>query len=209
MNQPTLHLQSLLQLSVGQATSAGVKTVNEDSIGIRIPDNEVMTTKGAVALIADGVSAAEAGREASETCIQNFLSDYYSTPDAWTVKSSAQKVLTALNRWLFSQSQRFADERKGYLTTLSAVIFKSHGAHIFHVGDSRVYRLRGNDLEQLSRDHAVAISEQQSYLTRAMGLDINLDVDYQQVELEVGDIFILSTDGVHDFITKKIIFYRF
>ncbi len=203
MNQPTLHLQSLLQLSVGQATSAGVKTVNEDSIGIRIPDNEVMTTKGAVALIADGVSAAEAGREASETCIQNFLSDYYATPDAWTVKSSAQKVLTALNRWLFSQSQRFADERKGYLTTLSAVIFKSHGAHIFHVGDSRVYRLRGHDLEQLSRDHAVAISEQQSYLTRAMGLDINLDVDYQQVELEIGDLFILTTDGVHDFIGKR------
>ena len=205
MNEPSLHLESVLRLTIGQASSAGIKTENEDAIGIRIPDDAAMTTKGAVAMIADGVSAAEAGREASETCVHNFLSDYYSTPESWTVKNSAQKVLTSLNRWLYSQSQRFADERKGYLTTLSAVVFKSHSAHIFHVGDSRVYRLRGSELEQISRDHALAISDHQSYLTRAMGLDIKLDVDYHLIELEAEDIFILTTDGVHDFVSSKTI----
>ncbi len=203
MDKQQLHLQSILEFSVGQATSAGRKDVNEDAIGIRIPDVELMTTKGAVALIADGVSAAEAGREASETCVHNFLSDYYSTPESWSVKKSARQVLTALNRWLFGQSQRFVDSRRGYVSTLSVVIFKSHSAHIFHVGDSRVYRLRNNILEQITRDHAMPISEQQSYLTRAMGLDINLDVDYQQETLRAGDVFFLSTDGVHDFMTDK------
>ncbi len=203
MVESDLHIESTLELSVGQASSAGIKPVNEDSIGIRIPERALMTTKGAVALIADGVSAAEAGREASETCVQNFIADYYSTPESWTVKKSAQKVLTALNHWLYSQSQRFHDERKGYLTTLSTVIFKSHTAHLFHVGDSRIYRLRNGDFEMLSRDHSVAISDKQSYLTRAMGLDLKLDVDYQGVELEVGDLFILTTDGLHEFVSAK------
>jgi serine/threonine protein phosphatase PrpC len=205
MNDTAFHLQSLLQLTVGQSTSAGIKVINEDSIGIRIPAAGLMTTKGAVAIIADGVSAAEAGKEASETCIHNFLSDYYSTPESWSVKNSAQKVLSALNRWLYGQSQRFVNEHKGYLTTLSAVVFKSQCAHIFHVGDSRVYRLRDNILEQLSRDHALAISNKSSYLTRAMGLDVKLDVDYQKQPLDVGDIFILTTDGVHDFVNDKTI----
>ena len=200
MHESEFHLQSLLQLSVGQATSAGLKAVNEDAIGIRIPDSSLITAKGAVALIADGVSGAEAGREASETCIHNFLSDYYSTPDSWSVKNSARQVLTALNRWLYGQSQRFSTQNKGYLTTLSTLVFKSRHAHMFHVGDSRVYRIRDNTIEQLSRDHSIAISDKNAYLTRAMGLDINLDVDYQQIELEVGDIFVLTTDGVHDFV---------
>lgn len=201
MTESAFHLESLLQLSVGQATSAGLKAVNEDAIGIRIPDSSLITAKGAVALIADGVSGAEAGREASETCIHNFLSDYYSTPDSWSVKNSARQVLTALNRWLYSQSQRFSTENKGYLTTLSTLVFKSQQAHMFHVGDSRVYRIRNNSIEQLSRDHSIAISDKSAYLTRAMGLDINLDVDYQKIELEVGDIFVLTTDGVHDFVS--------
>ncbi|WP_101758846.1 bifunctional protein-serine/threonine kinase/phosphatase [Oceanicoccus sp. KOV_DT_Chl] len=203
MNAPDLHLQSLLQLSVGQATNAGVKSVNEDSIGIRIPDGSLLTTKGAVALIADGVSAAEGGREASETCVQNFLTDYFSTPESWTVKKSAQRVLTALNRWLYGQSQRFSGEHKGYLTTLSCMVFKSHNAHIFHVGDSRIYRFRNGAIEQLTRDHALAISAKQTYLTRAMGLDVKLDVDYRSVNLELGDIYILTTDGIHDFVSDK------
>ena len=107
------------------------------------PQNgNLLTTKGVAAVIADGVSAAEAGREASETCVSNFLSDYFSTPESWTVKRSAQQVLTALNRWLCSRSQGFSENRKGFVTTMSSIVFKSHTAHLFHVGDSRIYRLR-------------------------------------------------------------------
>ena len=100
---------SALTFTIGQHSAPGVKPINEDAIGIRIPDAQLLTSKGAVAVIADGVSSAEAGREASEACVRNFLSDYYSTPDSWSVKKSAQQILTALNRWLYGQSQRCLD----------------------------------------------------------------------------------------------------
>lgn len=200
-----LHLPGNLRLSVGQHSVAGRKTQNEDAIGIRIPDGNLLITKGIAAVIADGVSAAEAGREASETCVTNFLSDYFSTPEAWTVKKSSQQVLTALNRWLCARSQSFSENRKGYVTTMSTIVFKSHTAHLFHVGDSRIYRLRDGELEQLTRDHSTPISEKQTYLTRAMGLDVKLDVDYQGLTLQQGDIFFMSTDGVHDFLPLNAI----
>jgi len=197
------HLPSDQQFTLGQTSHKGAKAQNEDAIGIRIPQGIIQSHKGSVAIIADGVSAAEAGKEASETCVRNFLSDYYSTPDTWSVKQSTTKVLTALNRWLYSQGQRFSDAQKGYISTLSCIIFKSNTAHIFHVGDSRVYRLRDGALEQLTRDHATAVSPTQSYLVRAMGLDVKLDVDYRSVDIEQGDLFFLSTDGIHDFISDQ------
>jgi serine/threonine protein phosphatase PrpC len=171
-----------LGLSVGQHSVAGCKAQNEDAIGIRIPNGKLLASKGAAAVIADGVSAAEAGREASETCVSNFLSDYFSTPDVWTVKKSAQQVLTALNRWLYGRGQGYGDNQKGYVTTMSTLVFKSHTAHMFHIGDSRIYRLRDGELEQLTKDHATPISDHQTYLTRAVGLDVRLDVDYRAVK---------------------------
>ena len=79
------HLSTGLDLQVGQYSTAGVKPCNEDAIGIRIPEDSSLVTKGAVAVIADGVSAAEGGKEASETAVTSFLSDYYSTHRSWSV----------------------------------------------------------------------------------------------------------------------------
>ncbi|MCS5587017.1 MAG: bifunctional protein-serine/threonine kinase/phosphatase [Porticoccaceae bacterium] len=194
------HLETELTFTVAQRSVAGNKPDNEDAIGIRIPKASLLSNKGAVAVIADGVSAAEAGREASETCVNNFLHDYYSTPDSWGVKKSTSQVLTALNRWLFGQGRQFTDAKKGYVSTFSSIIFKSQTAHIVHVGDSRIYRLRKGDFEQITRDHTTFISDKQSYLSRAIGLDVSLDMDYRSLDLEVGDLFFLSTDGIHDFI---------
>lgn len=192
------HLEAALAFTVAQHSAAGKKPDNEDAIGIRIPAGALLSNKGAVAVIADGVSAAEAGKEASETCVKNFLNDYYSTPDSWGVKKSTSQVLTALNNWLYGQGRQLADAQKGYVSTFSTIIFKSRTAHIFHVGDSRIYRLRNGDIEQLTNDHTTVISKQQSYLSRAMGLDIKLDVDYLNFHIETGDIYLLSTDGLHD-----------
>jgi len=189
-----------LRLSVDQASSRGVKPHNEDCIGIRIPSDDALSLKGACAVIADGVSAAAAGKEASEACVTGFLSDYYCTPDSWTVKHSAHKVLMALNQWLCSQGQRSADEG-GYITTLSTLILKSTQAHLFHVGDSRVYRLRQGTLEQLTTDHQVRVRKDLTYLARAMGMTMTLEIDYRVLDLEAGDLFLLTTDGIHDVLT--------
>jgi len=193
-------LQHQLSISAAQYSSAGVKPRNEDSMAIKIPEGSLLNRKGIVVAIADGVSAAEAGKEASDIAVTGFINDYYSTPDSWSVKQSAHKVLTALNRWLYGQGQRFLDAERGYVTTFSCVILKSRSAYIFHVGDSRVWRLRDGSLEQLTRDHTARISATQNYLARAMGIDLNLDVDLKVVDLAAGDVFLLTTDGVHEFV---------
>ena len=195
-----MYLDAQLKVTVGQCTETGKKEQNEDCIGMRIPDQPALTVKGIVAVIADGVSAAEAGKEASETCVRNFISDYYGTPDAWSVKTAGQKILSALNRWLVGQSQI-----KGHVSTLSTIILKSQQGYIFHVGDSRIYRLRDNQFECLTQDHCTIINKDTVYLSRAMGMDSRLEMDYREVELETGDVFFLSTDGVHDFINDKTI----
>ncbi len=193
-----MHLDAQLEITVGQATDAGRKDQNEDCIGVRIPDQPLLTMKGVVAVIADGVSSAEAGKEASETSVRNFISDYYGTPDAWSVKTAGQKVLLALNRWLVGQSQI-----RGHITTFSSVIFKSQQAYIFHIGDTRIYRLRDNHFECLTQDHCTQINKDTVYLARAMGMSSRLEIDYRQLALEQGDIFFLSTDGIHDYLSEK------
>lgn len=194
----TPHLASALELSVGQYSVAGRKPDNEDAIGIRIPGANLLTTKGAAAVICDGVSAAEAGQEASQTSVTNFLSDYFSTPETWPVTKSAAQVITALNRWLYGRGRSYMDNTKGYVCTFSALVLKSQRAHLFHVGDSRIYRLRDSKLEQLTTDHSIPVSDDHAYLARAIGLDVRLDVDYQAHDLQPGDTFLLTTDGIHD-----------
>ena len=197
MNE-SIHIDGELRVDAGQATSAGEKPANEDCMGLRVPEGLSLTLKGVAAVIADGVSSAEAGREASECCVQSFLADYYSTPDSWSVRHSAKTVLTALNRWLYSRSHGAMEAHKGYVTTFSALILKSHTAHLFHVGDTRIYRVRDGALEQLTRDHTTRISETETYLSRAVGMDVRLAVDYRAVDIRAGDVFLLTTDGIHD-----------
>ena len=197
------HLESNLAVDVGQCTSAGIKTSNEDAIGIRIPVGGALATKGVVGIVADGVSAAEAGKEASDTAVTSFISDYYSTHDTWSVKTSGLKVLLALNRWLYGRGQNELKTDRGFVTTFSAIILKSSSAYIFHVGDSRVYRLRGGKLEQLTRDHATPVGNGQTYLSRALGIDSKLEVDFHTVDLLPEDTFLMTTDGVHDWLSTR------
>lgn len=194
---------SVLNVAIGQYSSAGVKPQNEDAIGIRVPSGSALNTKGIAAVIADGVSASEGGKEASCTAVTSFLSDYYSTHDSWSVEASGSKVLNALNRWLYGQGQHIVNSEKGYVTTFSALILKTGSAFIFHIGDSRVYRLRGGELEQITRDHTAVVGGGQRYLARALGIDLNLEVDCHRLDLHRDDIFILTTDGLHEWIKLK------
>ncbi|BAJ02667.1 serine/threonine protein kinase [Shewanella violacea DSS12] len=163
----------------------------------------MLTTKGAVSVICDGVSAAEAAEKASSISISNFISDYYSTPDTWSVEKSSSQVLTALNRWLYGLGQDYREAQRGYVCTFTALIFKSCSAYLLHVGDSRAYRFRAGKLERLSRDHVTVLGKDKRYLARALGLDVKLDVDYRKLELVRGDLYLLTTDGIHDVICDQ------
>ncbi len=195
--------KNTLKVSVGAWSEKGIKDENEDCLGAKIPDEPQLTHKGIVAAIADGMSGSEAGKQASQCCIVSFLSDYYSTPDSWTVKNAGQKILSATNSWLYSQGHQRYQSKKGMVSTLSILVCKSTTGHIFHIGDSRIYRLRKGNLELMTRDHRINISADRSYLNRAMGIDPRLEVDYRAFPLEPGDLFIMITDGVYEYIDEK------
>ena len=194
---------SQLQVDIASYSIQGLKDNNEDAVGFLVPETqEVLETKGVVLAVADGVSSAEAGKEASDTAITRFLSDYYQTPDTWSVKHSGQKILSSINLTLFKRSHEFVSEEKGYLTTFTALVLKSRTAHFFHAGDSRAYLLRGDELKQLTRDHVTSISSGRSFLARAMGMDNGIQIDYSSFTLELGDILLVTSDGIHDFLTS-------
>ncbi len=205
-NMPLHPDNSQLQIDVGSYSICGLKKENEDFIGSFVPQNaRQLAQKGICLVVADGVSSAEAGKEASQTAVQNFIEDYYQTPDTWSVSHSGQKILTAINLKLFRRSHEFANEEKGYLCTFSGMIFKSRTMHIFHAGDSRIYLLRNNELQQLTRDHIANLGKGRSILARAIGMDNSIQIDYAKYPLEKGDQFLLSSDGVHDFVDQETI----
>ncbi len=193
-------MTSTLEVAVGHCSLKGPKRENEDFYGLMMPEGPLRTTKGIACAIADGMSGSDAGRQASDATVTGFLNDYFSTPESWTVRHSAHKVLSALNRWLYSRGGASQDRVQSWVTTFSSVIFKSTTAYLFHAGDSRVYRLRRGVLEQLTRDHRVWVSREKNYLSRALGIDLHLEVDYRALAVEPGDCFVMTTDGVHDFV---------
>jgi len=199
-------MSAKLKVSVGSCSDKGIKEENQDSLGHLIPSNlNLLSTKGAAFALADGVSSSAEAKQASQACVTGFLEDYFSTPDSWSVKKSGGKVLTSLNTWLFSQSNQFHDASRGLASTFCGLVLKSATAHLFHVGDSRIYLLRNGNLEQLTEDHRIQMPGEPEYLGRAMGVDYRLDVDYRKVAIEVGDLFFISTDGVHDYLSDKTI----
>lgn len=192
-----------LAITLGQHSIAGVKPQNEDFHGAYVPKGAALDSKGIAIVLADGVSASEGGKEASQIAVRQFLDDYFSTPDSWTVKHAATKVLGALNLWLYNQGQREYAGTNGLATTFCAVVFKSQTAYLFHVGDSRIYRLRDGRLECLTKDHRIQFGTEREYLARALGIDARLDVDHRTQTLQVGDCYLLTTDGIHDVLDRE------
>ncbi len=149
-----------LKISVGQHSDKGRKPTNQDFHGVLFPKEPLLSLKGIAVVLADGISSSNVSRIASESTVKGFLTDYYCTSESWSVKTSAQRVIAATNSWLYSQtrrSQHAYDKDKGYVCTLSAMVIKARAAHLFHVGDSRIYRVAGHGLEQLTEDHRVDV----------------------------------------------------
>lgn len=192
-----------LKVSLGQYTDAGAKPLNQDAVGACIPQEPLLTYKGIALAVADGISSSVVSQVASDTAVTCFLTDYYATSEAWSVKTAAAKVLQATNAWLHSQTYNSPyryNKDKGYICTFSALIIKSNRAHIIHTGDSRVYQVHADGLEPLTEDHRRYHSADSSYLTRALGIHRHLELDYRQRQVAAGDVFLLASDGVYEFI---------
>jgi len=184
-----------LQISIGQASSAGPRDRNEDYYGVVTPTDEQLVTKGVLLAVADGVGGNAGGREASEMTVRGVLSDYYATPETLGIATALDKILTSLNRWIIAQSSNHRD-MAGMASTLSLLVLRGKHYTLAHVGDSRIYRLRKGELQQLTTDHVWDHPDMRHVLKRAIGLDQQLFVDYAEGEIQPDDVFALMSDGV-------------
>jgi serine/threonine protein phosphatase PrpC len=192
-----------LRLAVGQHSEAGRKPLNQDFHGVAQPTDAQRRSRGIALAIADGISSSPVSQVASAAAVRGFLEDYYGTSEAWTVRRAAHCVLSATNGWLHAESQRGEgrfDKDRGHVCTFSALVFKGREVHLLHVGDTRVYRVHSGALEQLSQDHRVRAYGGPTYLGRALGLSAHLDIDHASWPAEVGETFLLATDGAYEFL---------
>jgi serine/threonine protein phosphatase PrpC len=181
-------------LDIGFATLAGRKNTNEDFCAAMLPEpgHEGM---GSIVAVADGVSTGGMGKEAAQTTVTSLVRDYYGTPETWDTTVSLDRIIGAQNAWLAGINRR-RQPAMG-LTTLTALVLRGQSYTLAHVGDSRAYLLRAGTLQQLTHDHAVNHPDLRHQLLRSVGAEDHVVVDYMQGDLQVGDVFVLVTDGVH------------
>jgi len=188
------------ELDVGQASLAGRNEVNEDFAALAVGQGRDRE-RGAIAAIADGVSTGGKGREAAQTTVSTLVGDYFATPETWDTTVALDRILNAHNGWLASMNRR--RQPAVGLTTLTALVLRGQSYTLAHVGDTRAYLLRGGRLQLLTADHVMAQRDFAHQLTRAMGLDDHVVVDYSQGELHSGDLFVLLSDGVHGSLPER------
>lgn len=197
-------------LDVGYASQRGPRSLLEDHAGVGQPAPHEAPW-GVIAALADGVSAGGLGGEAARTTIDTLLRDYYATPATWDTTVALDRLIGAQNAWLADHNRRRQGVRNlegqgvAGMTTLTAVVLRGHGYTLAHVGDTRAYLLRAGECTQLTQDHTLGPLEFQNGLTRAVGLDDRLRVDYTEGDLQIGDTFLLTSDGVHGVLKPKVL----
>ncbi len=185
-----------LKVALGVHSSQGRRQGNEDFYGCVTPEGDALQSKGVAVVVADGVGIGHGGRAAAEKSVKNFLADYYSTPDTWSIQKCVEQILTQLNQSIY-QPEKAEQSRGGAATTFSALIIKGHRYFVSHVGDSRIYLIRNKQIKLLTQDHVWDHPEMRNVVSRAIGLDSHIHADFFQDELKIGDIFVLCTDGLN------------
>ena len=182
------------EIDIGFASASGRKDINEDFCAALLPERSD-ADMGCILAIADGVSTGGMGREAAQTTVTSLVRDYFGTPATWDTTVALDRIISAQNRWLCSLNRQRSPALG--LTTLTALVLRGHSYTLAHVGDTRAYLLRGGVLTQLTHDHAVNHPDFKHQLLRSIGAEDHVVVDYSQGELQVGDVFVLLSDGVY------------
>jgi serine/threonine protein phosphatase PrpC len=188
-------------VDIGQASERGPRAQNEDFAAAR-RDTEGSDARGIVAAIADGVSAGGQGRMAAQTSVLSLVEDYFAAPATWDTTVVLDRVIGAHNSWLVAHNRR---SETSAMSTLTVLALRGQAWTLAHVGDTRAYLLRADtagkagaaQCRRLTQDHAFDHPDLRSRLTRAMGLDDAVHLDYLQGDLHLGDVFVLVSDGVH------------
>ena len=194
-----------IKVSVGFASETGPRKRNEDFAGAVFGPELPVPRRDVVAAISDGIGGAKGGREAAEIAVRGFLDGFCDLPETMEVRRAAAIVLNALNGWIHSQSQRDPD-LAGMGCTFTALVLRGRIAHVLHVGDTRAYRLSRDRLTCLTTDHVRQVGVGRSNtLTRALGVETEVRLDYTSQPVAQHDRFLLCSDGVHGYLTSETI----
>jgi serine/threonine protein phosphatase PrpC len=180
-------------LDFGVASDRGARDRMEDFVAARRPDPQDEAF-GFIGAIADGVSTGGEGRMAAQTSVITLVEDYFGAPATWDTTVVLDRVIGAQNAWLAAYNRRHHDSAMCTLTTL---VLRGHSWTLAHVGDTRAYLLRAGECRLLTQDHNLDHPDLRSRLTRAIGLEAAVRIDYLQGELQRDDCFVLLSDGVH------------
>lgn len=215
-------LEDKLHLS-GHTDAGRVRAHNEDSIFV---DRE-----NGLAVLADGMGGYKAGEVASSIAvntIRDFVAPRLDATDDEPADDGTGLMRASI---LLRDGVRYANETvnvtarndpecEGMGTTVAAMVFYDGQASVAHVGDSRGYRLRDGALEQLTSDHSLReelitrgfytreeadVSLNRNVVTRALGIDPEVEVTITETDARPGDIFLLCSDGLNDMIDDETI----
>lgn len=189
-----------LETRIGLATESGRRPTNEDYIATCHGSGAAL--RDTLAVIADGMGGGSGGRLAAETTVRGFIDGYLGLPLTLGIDRAAARALTAMNRWVHAQGQRDPAQAP-MATTFTALILRGREAHVVHVGDTRVYRLRDHRLQRLTHDHTHSHPDMRHVLYRAVGLEDTVRADYAHHELRPHDRYLLCSDGVHGTLTDQ------
>ena len=199
-------------LEHAEMTDVGLRRANnQDSYGLQLAGSEEnWQRRGHLFVVADGMGAHAAGELASKLAVDTVTLNYYKTPEG-SASDALRAAVVSANSKIHNTGEDNSDFR-GMGTTCSVLLFLPSGAVAAHVGDSRVYRLRGNKVEQISRDHSLVwemmaqrnVTETEitgyvpkNIITRSLGPAPDVTVDLEgPYPLETGDTFLLCSDGL-------------
>ena len=192
--------------SFGLSDIGRVRRENQDSSGY-FPDARLF-------VVADGMGGHRGGKQASEMAIVAISERCGRWTAATTFDESVASIVEAVtdaNRRIRERAAREPELTRMGTTLVAVLIDAAGGAAIVHVGDSRAYRLRGEELELLTSDHTIVnellrnkdISEAEAkkhpyrhVLTRALGVESNVAPDVRRIDVQPEDIFVLCSDGI-------------
>ena len=190
--------------SIGFHSATGPRPRNEDFAGAVLGSRLPAERRDMAAAIADGIGSAKGGRVAAETAVRGFLDGFWEVPETMEVRRAAARILNSLNAWINAQGRQDAN-LVGMGCTFTALVLRGRHAHVLHVGDTRAYRLSGDRLLRLTTDHVRDDRGKSPVLTRALGIEAELRLDYTSHPVALHDRFLLCTDGVHGSLVDEAI----
>ncbi len=192
-----------VEASVGFCSKTGPRKDNEDFAGALNGVELPQPRQEVVAAIADGIGGAKGGRIAAETAVRGFLDGFCDLPETMEVQRAGARILSALNGWINAMGRQ-DPALAGMGCTFTALVLRGRVAHLLHAGDTRAYRLSGDRLTCLTTDHVREDGTGRSHtLTRALGVEAEVRLDYATQPVALHDRFLLCSDGVHGFLTDQ------